>query len=293
MPHDDLTQGATSQLRSQVEDLRAALDAIRLGGVDAVVCGPPGHEQVYTLTSADEPYRVIIREMNEGAVTVSQRGVVLFANPKFGDMLGRDPGSLLGTPIADAVFDGDEHALAELLAVRPGDQVRAEVRLAGSAGTVPSLLAASGLELEDMTVVCLVATDLTEQKKVEATLRANEQQLTQRAAEIERINANLERTVEERTAQLRVALRDLESHLKARLNYAREVNDTIVQVLVAAETAADLGRTEECRELLGEASRAARNWIGEQLRDAGPIVPGSLVRTDSAEYARAAKGSVR
>ncbi len=59
---------------------------------------------------------------------------------------------------------------------------------------------------------------------------------------------------------------------------AREVNDDIVQGLVAAEIAYDLGRGDESRRLLGETSRAARRWIGEQLRSAGRPQPGSLVR---------------
>ena len=42
----------------------------------------PDQEQVYTLTSADRPYRVIVESMGEGAATVSERGVILFANPQ-------------------------------------------------------------------------------------------------------------------------------------------------------------------------------------------------------------------
>ena len=44
--------------------------------------GPPGQEQVYALVSADRPYRLIVEAMNEGAVTVSPRGVILDANPR-------------------------------------------------------------------------------------------------------------------------------------------------------------------------------------------------------------------
>ena len=52
-----------TRLRSQLEDLRAAFTAIRGGGVDAIMVGDPSDERLYTLTSADRPYRVIVQEM--------------------------------------------------------------------------------------------------------------------------------------------------------------------------------------------------------------------------------------
>lgn len=68
-----------------------------------------------------------------------------------------------------------------------------------------------------------------------------------------------------------------------RLHHARDVNDTIVQRLVAAETAADLGRQDTSRRLLADASTAARAWIGAQLEDTGRLTPGSLRRATPAQ----------
>src|SRR3569832_1269591 len=92
----------TSRLRDKIADLEQALDAIRVGGVDAVIAGRPGEEQVYTLTSADRPYRLIVEEMNEGAVTTSRHGVVLYTNPIFQRIIGSaDP--LAGKPLTQFV----------------------------------------------------------------------------------------------------------------------------------------------------------------------------------------------
>ena len=76
------------ELVQQIAYLQEALTAIGSGGVDAVVLGSPENEQVYTLTNADRPYRVIVERMGEGAVTVSERGVILFANPRLAQFIG-------------------------------------------------------------------------------------------------------------------------------------------------------------------------------------------------------------
>lgn len=65
----------------------------------------------------------------------------------------------------------------------------------------------------------------------------------------------------------------------ARQRYAREVNDEIVQGLVAAEIALDLGETRYARALVAATSRHARDWIGELLADEGPLQPGAARRT--------------
>ena len=61
-------------LLREIGDLSAALDVIRSGGIDAVMMPGPEGGNLFTLTSADRPYRVLVEEMGEGAATLSQRG---------------------------------------------------------------------------------------------------------------------------------------------------------------------------------------------------------------------------
>ncbi len=93
VPADEL-----GRLRSQIEELDRALTAIRAGDVDAVVLGGPHGHQLYTLVSADRPYRVIVEEMGDGAVTVSERGIVLYVNGRLADLVGADRTAHPGRP---------------------------------------------------------------------------------------------------------------------------------------------------------------------------------------------------
>ena len=72
------------------------------------------------------------------------------------------------------------------------------------------------------------------------------------------------------TTEQRLARREAQAAL--------EINDTVVQTLVAAETALDLGRASLGRTLVGEASKASRAWIGQQLVASGGARPGAVRR---------------
>lgn len=168
----------TEQLRRQIQELQETLEAIRSGGIDAVIAGEPGHEKVYTLTNADRPYRVILEQMQEGASVISQHGVILSVNPRLGELLGRAAESLVGGDVGDIIVGDGKAVTQDLLALNPGQTLRGEYELIGAHGHVPVLMAASGIDLEGTTVVSVVVTDLTAQKEVEDSLRQSEQRLS-------------------------------------------------------------------------------------------------------------------
>jgi PAS domain S-box-containing protein len=229
-------------LRGHIAYLEEVLTAISSGGVDAVVMGSGDQERVYTLTSADLPYRVLVESMGEGAVTVSEGGVVLYANAQLATFLGVARDSMIGRDLVDYLDESQQQALDDLL-VSPaeGGTRRSELSLIASTGSmIPFLVAATDLDLEDVRVRCLVLTDLTMQKEME-------QQMAQRAADNER------------------------DHL------VREVNDTIVQGLVTAEMALDLDDADYARSVIARTSLEARKWIG-QLAQGHQLLPGMAVR---------------
>lgn len=153
---DDPSHAEGAALTAQIAELRAVLEAIQSGGVDAVITGDAGSEQIYTLVSADRPYRAMIERMNEGALTVSERGVILYANQCFAQMLGRSPPSLVGTPVSEHVADADQRAVGDLLRLRPGESARARVGLRTDSGPVPAVLAATCVDLDGTPVHCLI-----------------------------------------------------------------------------------------------------------------------------------------
>ncbi len=245
---DEISRRGMDELRGQIDYLQQALTAISSGGVDAVVIGEPDQEQVYTLTSADRPYRVIVERMGEGAATISERGVILFANPQLAAFLGVDRDTMIGRDMTAYVTAAQRPALDALLATRSTEILRAELSIEKADGAdVPVLVAATALDMEGVLVRCLVFTDLTMEKRVEL-------QVAQEGAQAERRRV------------------------------AREVNDTIVQGLVTAEMALDLGFLDQARVAISTTSSQARRWIGELAVDQR-VHPGTAVRSSPARVA--------
>jgi PAS domain S-box-containing protein len=153
-------------VQRRLDEAEETLRAIRSGEVDAVVVSGPRGDQVYTLKNADEPYRRLVESMSEGAVTVSPEGFILYSNSQFANLLRLPLPRLLGSSITDHVQSGERAAVGEILADAQRTPRRLELRLlAGDGNEIPVLVSVSSVEVDDVRKICLVATDLSEQKR--------------------------------------------------------------------------------------------------------------------------------
>src|SRR4051795_9617979 len=74
---------ALERLRRRLREAEDTINAIRDGHVEALVVHAPEGEQIYTLRSADQPYRLMVERMREGALTLAADGTILYCNPRF------------------------------------------------------------------------------------------------------------------------------------------------------------------------------------------------------------------
>jgi PAS domain-containing protein len=152
-------EGEVIALQAQLSALLEVIDGIRRGGVDGVLIGEPGAERVHQLAGSQGPFRVIVEHMNQGALTVSPRQVILFANRRFGEMVGLPSGAIVGKPISTFLDVSSRAAVADLLVVPAGHTATATVHLVGADGARPVSLTASCADVDGLLVRCLLATD--------------------------------------------------------------------------------------------------------------------------------------
>jgi two-component system sensor histidine kinase/response regulator len=155
-----------AQLAEAVETLRA----IRNGEVDALVVpdGSPG-EQIFTLSSADRPYRMFVETMRDGAATVSEDGIVLYANRRLGELVSLPLSQIVGHPLAALVGESHRAALAESRETGTGTTI--EIELVGPGHEpVPVRVSATNLTVDFEQLVCLTIADLTQVNRDQAEL---------------------------------------------------------------------------------------------------------------------------
>ena len=122
------------QLRERLEEAEDVHRAISRGEVDAFVVGPGGNGRVLLLANAYQRYRQLVERMQQGAVTATPSGQILFANQRFADMLGVPLAQLYTAPLESYVAIGDRAGLSRMLMLSARDS-SVEVELSRRDGT--------------------------------------------------------------------------------------------------------------------------------------------------------------
>ena len=164
---NDLLQSQNAALQLKVVRLEEAMRAILGDEVDALMVGNADHRRLFTLDGADRLYRVLIEEMGEGALTLTGDGIVVFANRRLAEFLGRPLQQVIGSCIEDAMAPAAKAALDALLRDPTSSRRSAEVDLLKPDGTsVPVLVSVTPLSIEGLPgAIGMIVTDLTWQRR--------------------------------------------------------------------------------------------------------------------------------
>jgi PAS domain S-box-containing protein len=170
------------RLRARLEEIEETLRAIRSGEVDALVVETAGEDQVFTLKSADQTYRLMVEEMQMGAATLADDGVVLYCNPFLAALLGVPVEAALGAPLSAFLDEQGAISVSRLLHAAEGGVSRGEISFRRTGGSVPTQVSLTLLPLEGAPVFSMIVTDLTERKRQEEERAQLQRELLARAA---------------------------------------------------------------------------------------------------------------
>ena len=257
MMHDQ-TDGR-SDLRAEIEALREevrklkaklaeredALNAIRKGEVDAIVLDTEAGRQVYTLKGADESYRLLFEQMNEGAVSATEDLTVTYSNQSFADLLKLPLERVIGTDLERHVVPDDRSRFRELVQQSRDGPVRGRLWMLTGETKTPVLASITYLSVQGLPVYSIAVTDLSEQIRAEEALKTSKDEL--------------ERKVQERTADLEETNRVLHEEARVRTWTQKQLADekARLQYILDALPVGVFAVTSDCRiELMNKHATA-------------------------------------
>ncbi len=156
------------ELRQRLQEAEETLDAIRSGEVDALVVSGPSGEKVFTLEGAEHPYRVLVESMNEGAISLSLDGTILYCNAAFARLIECPLDRIMGRDLSEFVPAEEREVLERLIRRGHHDAVRAELSILATSGrSLPTQVSLNPINLEEGPSIGVIVTDLSERKRHE------------------------------------------------------------------------------------------------------------------------------
>ncbi|MGH9378036.1 MAG: histidine kinase [Terriglobia bacterium] len=193
--------------------------------------------------AAELPYRAMVESINEGAAILTGDGLMLYANRQFGAMVARPLEKLIGARLGDFVQTRNCPGIEELLkrAARTHQKEECDLRTAGGK-RLPAHLSLSPLEAgDDLQGICVIVTDLSDQKRKEE--------------EFAQLSARLLRLQDEERRRI---ARDLHDSTSQTLS-ALAINLAILEQRVAGSNPKIVETVADCYSLAAQASEEVRN----------------------------------
>jgi PAS domain S-box-containing protein len=151
--------------RQNAQEAAEMQRAIGRGEVDAFVVGETEeHKHVLMLSDAHIRYQQLVEDMQQGAVTVSASGAILFANHSFAAMLGVQLIDLFDSSLESHVSPADRTRIARLCSPHAGEPDM-EIAFAGRNGSAVEARLSVVSASDDF--VTLLITDLSQQRVLE------------------------------------------------------------------------------------------------------------------------------
>ena len=150
---------APASIHERLQELESLREALSLGTVDGFVVGPNDeNKRVLLLSGAYVRYRRLVDDMDQGAVTVTRTGEILFQNRSFASLVGSTGTDLFRHPMSQFVAPDDRERFQKFLK-GSGVQRDMEVELRRVDGAARRVRLAINRDYDDFATI--IVTDIT------------------------------------------------------------------------------------------------------------------------------------
>jgi PAS domain S-box-containing protein len=215
------------QLEAKLFETEQTLNAIRNGEVDAIVVSGEEGERIFSLTSAETPYRILIEEMQDGAVIVNDKGIIQYCNRRFAELVSVSIEQILGTAFERFIHENEKEKFNLLLRNGMITRVKGDIVYLCK-GEEPLYLHLSLAPLSASLAggVCIIVTDITELKKYQQELHLL---VKNRTTELEQANQKLRETNNTKDKLFSVIAHDLRGPFTSLLGFSSLLKENVRQ----------------------------------------------------------------
>jgi PAS domain S-box-containing protein len=178
------------ELENKLAEAEQLIEAIKAGEVDAFAILNNNEHEVYTLQSGDYAYRVLIEKFGEGALNLTEDGLIVYTNTYFCGFLGLPYEKVVGTEIFDYIADDSKDTFKHLFTNALNRTAKGEINLMINGSVTPVYVSLTSLQ-PHLPTIGMITTDLTEKKKMEMERIHNEKVLAAKNIELQNQNAEL------------------------------------------------------------------------------------------------------
>jgi len=169
---------STENLLSKIEELESRLaeyeqlvDAIKAGEVDAFALTKDNQSEIFTLQSGDYAYRLLVENLNEGALNLSEDGLIVYTNSYFHKLLNLPYEKVIGKSIFQFIETSSAETFNTLFKEGCEGQCKGEINLQVDNKIVPVYISLTSLH-PTLPAIGMIVTDLTEKKRSENELES-------------------------------------------------------------------------------------------------------------------------
>jgi signal transduction histidine kinase/CheY-like chemotaxis protein len=179
----DLEELGIEELRTRLSEAENNLMAIYSGEIDALLLADEkGERRVFTLRSADAPYRALVERMQEGAATLSVEGDIVYCNQRFADLVRKPLAQVFGTAVGAFLPSTEAEILKTILEHGTG-RYTTRLVLEGEEATEVQITVSS-IVLDDVEHRTLIMSDISSLARAQRENRSKDEFLAMLAHEL-------------------------------------------------------------------------------------------------------------
>jgi PAS domain S-box-containing protein len=178
------------ELENRLEESEQLIEAIKAGEVDAFAIGSTNKPEIYTLQSGDYAYRVLIEQFGEGAINVTEQGLIVYTNTYFFELLQLPYEKVIGASLFDFIQPDSLETFKQTFEQAIYGKAKGEFNLMVNDTLIPAYLSLTSLQPQ-LPSIGIIITDLTEKKQHEEVVLKYQRDLEIKNQELLHSNSDL------------------------------------------------------------------------------------------------------